>query len=1355
MLERSILPRFWRLRGSDLRHPDNLDLPGDLDPGRQDTSGATRGPCTVLLGPPGSGKTTALRTLEQATPEGVRVISFGSTGSEARLRDLVLRAVEALSTVASPGIEKPLLALDSLDEASLTTTQLSSFIDEIATDLPEGLRLVLACRTAAWLPGVHSALERRFGERLAVFDLSQLRRLDVATYADSAGTDGAAFLHAVEEAKALPLALNPNTLRFLLDTYLAGPGSVLPASQASLFESSLRRLLQEPNEQRRSPWHTQHASPLVNCAGRLAVLGLFTGRTTYRLLGEAGVDELSVDDLHSWEGDPPENWTSCIKSVLQSALFDAAGDMAVRFSHQTLAEYLAARHLASLDLGIEQINGLLRGRGGLLAPQVQAVAAWLVQLRPDRFSALLAEDPAAFALSGVEINEDSYREVLIHGLLGLARHNQLFDVPAASLRGLSYPGLSGDLRRALLDGSATSESRYLAVRIARENAVRDLSGTLTQLSMDAGEPTPIRNAAGHAVLEFGPDADIATIATLGQGEGPANDPDDELFGLGIKARVRLGESVPALLVSLRVQSNVDLFGNYRSILVIDLPAAILSPDLPLLDLVATLDWATATETHGDASEARAQEFDADRLFDSILEAGLRRLAEPGVTTAVAHLISQRMRTHRSLMRRRGDVSALPELKPQDRRALLDALHDELDSVRGIFGLARSGLLVPEDFGWIVARSATVLGSAQQARWVPWIRTMFDRQDSTHAQALSELLGRRPEYGESLASLLEPLEDPPNPWEDLDEDDSGETPTDDDIRSDLLECLDSAEADAFLRLCHFLRFTGGQRYAADDMPLDIRKLPGWTLLSTGEQGRVFELAGRFLSEGGVDLDRYLGSDTVGWDVITGIRAFVLFMNGGVAIELTDSRWGFWAPAFIVWGFGGEADSATSAALAELARRAPTQLVAATEEYIVARKNETATLERILSVLDTPSLPWMLHLLDDGVGGVRATTVAFERITELDQTTALQRLTLLLPEPNSASGLSELVASAMIKIGASAWDLAFPTLLSNSDLAKGTITSLSGKATTPPLSEDQIAQLWELSVREFPRNEDPEMRGVHVVGEREQIAIWRDRLIPILAGLGTVAAVEALQTLARRHSETWLWYHVQQAKAASRKGDWAPLGLLELTQVLDGQRQVLRNDADLLEVVAKAIEGIQGVLTSATPEATLLWSHRTKCDSTPGTGCVPKTEDEISDYIRNRLAPAVPRSVVNREVQVVRLNTKGIGQRTDILVEVPSAGVADRVLRVVVEVKGCWNEEVPTALQSQLVDTYLRRWRDAAGLFLIAWFDPGHGAKKGTWLTDPLRNSSTALRGLLDGQADAATSDGGHVVSALILDCSMPT
>jgi len=66
---------------------------------------------------------------------------------------------------------------------------------------------------------------------------------------------------------------------------------------------------------------------------------------------------------------------------------------------------------------------------------------------------------------------------------------------------------------------------------------------------------------------------------------------------------------------------------------------------------------------------------------------------------------------------------------------------------------------------------------------------------------------------------------------------------------------------------------------------------------------------------------------------------------------------------------------------------------------------------------------------------------------------------------------------------------------------------------------------------------------------------------------------------------------------------------------------------------------------------------------------------------------------REVQIRRgegtIGAKGAGERTDLHVTGTVAGSADGefdAVRVIVEVKGCWNGELQTAMRTQLVDRY---------------------------------------------------------------------
>ncbi len=67
--------------------------------------------------------------------------------------------------------------------------------------------------------------------------------------------------------------------------------------------------------------------------------------------------------------------------------------------------------------------------------------------------------------------------------------------------------------------------------------------------------------------------------------------------------------------------------------------------------------------------------------------------------------------------------------------------------------------------------------------------------------------------------------------------------------------------------------------------------------------------------------------------------------------------------------------------------------------------------------------------------------------------------------------------------------------------------------------------------------------------------------------------------------------------------------------------------------------------------------------------------------------------------------GQGERTDIHVDAvlrDSHGDTHDVVSVIIEVKGCWNPELGTAMRTQLVDRYLKDNPCRHGLYLIGWF-----------------------------------------------------
>jgi hypothetical protein len=254
-------------------------------------------------------------------------------------------------------------------------------------------------------------------------------------------------------------------------------------------------------------------------------------------------------------------------------------------------------------------------------------------------------------------------------------------------------------------------------------------------------------------------------------------------------------------------------------------------------------------------------------------------------------------------------------------------------------------------------------------------------------------------------------------------------------------------------------------------------------------------------------------------------------------------------------------------------------------------------------------------------------------------------------------------------------------------------------TPGLSEAAVAELYVWLVMHFPFEEDPQFDGVHAVGPREQLGMWRDGLLRELQGRGTqdsVAAIGAIEAALPDH--TWLRAVRRDAERRTRASTWTPVEPDQLLGlVAQSTRRLVTADAQLLDVVLDALTEIQDRLTGETPESHLLWDTRSGR---------PKPEDDISDYLLNRLRDLLETRgiVVNREVQVRRVGT-GIGERTDLRIDAVAAEGAGepRVLTLVIEVKGAWHRELLDAIRDQLGHRYMVDLSIARGIYLVVWPD----------------------------------------------------
>jgi hypothetical protein len=1351
--------------------------------------------CTVLLGEPGIGKSTELLGfVKQHSERGgiAQLVELRGFGDEQRLLDEL-----GLGFVGKAGgsPEHPVLILDSLDECPIPMAQVIELLKRALPALPRDAHLVVVCRTAAW-PPILEAVLRGYYTDVGVYELLPLTHSQSAELAAAAGLDPEAFRDAVADARVAPLTASPNTLKLLLADALCwtGPGPLrLPDSQQELFERACRRLAAEPNPYRQVSGPSHNPDEVVAVAGYLATIALFSGAAEFWINpveepppgaltpAACGPATVAWSDQDGPRVGPLAVDERLIREVLATALFAGRGLEHLGFAHQTIAEYLAARHLVSADVPTRQVIALLRGRKGRLAPQVQAVAAWLIALAPDRYGHLLGDDPTAFIRSAVELPDPSYREVLVNGLLDLASRYELGDIFGLDLTNLTHPGLAAKLTDFLQDRAAPADVRILAALIARANHLRELVPVLLGRALDDRESVGLRGIFGNMALELGDIDAHSRLSTLTE-ESADRDPDDELFGLGLSASLRAGTPLEDVLPGLRPPRNPDLFGSYRLLLISELPKRIADPELDAAQLLAALAWAAELEAQaGTQAAVPPPDPSAGRLLDpmepvldAILRTGVARCADgERLLHASARLLAVRLEHHSAILH--DQRSQLPTLPTSSRHAIVAAARRELRNL-GVHQSAawplHGALILAEDLPWLISQAQPALDPEEAADWALYARWAFNPDDERHIRLVLEIAPDTILYRQGFASWREPIRLDSELADQLRRAHRGspepdpEAPSASQLCQQLVTVLETIpDDDTFTRLCYLLLFRPGQRYAHNRLELDVTGLPGWELLDSAQREHATELARHHLRHADADPAAYLGTNTINFRVLAGVRALVLLCHTlNQSLELPPDRWALWAPALV----GAPVDTGNQGMLQEalqLAYRHAPEAVQQAASVLAHQPDPFGEfpLRRLEPILDAAAAPWLAELAANPTIGRSPAAEALRQLFNHDSAAALHHLGRVpLPSrcvDSTAFGRAEDAAvTALATAPTVVWDVVWPVLETDGAFGEAVFLRVAHDRdrVAPALTEQQLIDLWQLLHTRFPPDQDPIVHGGHIVTPRESVANLRDRLLPELAQRGSDDAAALLRRLVEEHPQLpWLARLAADAEQAARRGDWTPLPTRQVVALLAApERLLLRTSRDLLDAVLDAVHAIQQALgQGAPPEATLLWNHGPACRGGPGNGCRPKSEDEISDYLTGHLRRHLQHAAVNREVQTQRRAPTGIGERVDLLVEARARTSPHDLVQVAVEVKGCWNREALTGLNDQLV-RYLNSLPGSAGLFVVAWFDPVHRDTPGPWTRHPILGHPTNLSAALSDQAEQTSSSTGRAIAAKFLDCSMP-
>ena len=421
----------------------------ELPPGRfQPTDASPKGladyrtePAYVLLGDPGLGKTTAFQTESEALGDDARFISA---------RDLLLH-----DELPDRLLGKTLF-IDGLDEVRAGRRDARIPLDGIRRLLlgANRPRFRISCREADWL-GDNDLQRLGYAVPNSAVKLLRLEPLEMEAILEILRCNFGVgrpedFVANARQAGLEGLLGNPQALELLVRA--VHQGKRWSSSRPEVFELACKQMADErnPEHQIASPGRPSRQS-LIDCAGRLCALLLISDKAGCSLDANERREGFSPPDLCGVE-DP-----ECLGAAVSSKLFRAAADRCFRPVHRQIAEFLGAKHLASLiegGLPVRRVLALMTGGDGVPATALQGLSAWLATLNESVRTELIRRSPVDLALYGdlkafAEVEKSRVLEALLAKPWALLR---AFSRPAGFLPLVAAP-TEARIRKVLLSAN--------------------------------------------------------------------------------------------------------------------------------------------------------------------------------------------------------------------------------------------------------------------------------------------------------------------------------------------------------------------------------------------------------------------------------------------------------------------------------------------------------------------------------------------------------------------------------------------------------------------------------------------------------------------------------------------------------------------------------------------------------------------------------------------------------------------------------------------------------------------------------------------------------------------------------------
>lgn len=1052
--------------------------------------------------------------------------------------------------------------------------------------------------------------------KLLPLDLTDIELASNARLKDNSGD----FVESLYKHNVLPLAQIPITLDLLIEAYITK--NSFPTSRLEIYETGCEVLIRKSYDS-----DSQNQITLTSCLQMvrriMATLVLTNNTSVFLDKDVAFVQKNSVfveDLIHTSINEELES----LQKAVSTTLF--TGSETRTWIHRNIAEFLTAQYLIDSEKSAEEIAEILSAENGKFIPQLIEVVRWLIALQFDRFVELVAKKQPEIVINmDLAIEDRHLFHQIIENILNFS-DEMLILYMANQLRFRETFLEDSELAEILKPYLLPQENKYkrrFALTLIYKFQLVGLDDEL--ISLVYGKSVDYEDRSLAAKIIASSNSELAQQQIKSLIAGVIFDPNDELKGAALLANYPQNITAQELFDVLTPPQKQSFYGTYKSFLYSDK----ISSSLNINDLPIALKWVAQQET------GINEVFSFQELINFILEYAWVNIHDSRVLDAFADTVIARISHDRNVFGsssyfQLAEVNAVDGVSSktflensQARHSLVNVMAKKMIA-RDIssFNLLYSvpPLVILDDLDWLLAHITENNNDKEDKFWGKLVWDIFRSNSTTikferilsfskHSYYLSNCIAKLSSTSEASSTQNSTTERVKSNIAKINQKIARPISS-----SSLLDTLSAVENGDMIKwvtlVFNQIMITADGRPIPYEFEPDISQFPGWRKAHDNDlTQQILVAAKKFLTQYPVSSstlnssnENWLQSNAIPYVQLAAYHAIFLlikYQSHYVWDQLTTHDWRrlaniiIWFPLHSSYKPESKDIHKRNVELQQTLVRAAWENAnnIAKEAFssIIEAKNKESYFTRYdLANLD---LCWgdefeafLLSKLTDSEIVFHVRTAILEFMLEHKSSLAKQWAEEYVGNNYSDNSHSTIVASVAIKLIKVPWKINWTIIwnaLTYSDpIGKRIIEELSDwdlkiSELTSELTESEIADLFIWVYERYPKEEDPQVEGMHTITTREAIGMWRDALFNQIRIRNTVSSKTEIDRIAKKFPDAeWLQYARVETEQTLNQDNWIPPTVKNVVE-MDVQNS--------LSVVGYSHEG-----SSDIEEQTLTWT-----------------------------------------------------------------------------------------------------------------------------------------------------------------------